>query len=155
MGAALPIFVHTLNGLHVHYPKLPQFPMFFNIDASLTEPFWRFFRPMNIQLWFSFIGIAFLLNKKVSLSFWFFFVFMRLQFATLDSLGYLRTPADRSQLFWNAQGGYLPEQRQVFGAQFMWFLFILWLARHQLMAGLKRAFAPRRSGAQGLSLIHI
>jgi len=149
VGAALPICVHLLNGMRVHFPKLPQFPMFFNIDASLTEPFWRYFRPLNIHLWFSFIGVAFLLNKKVSLSFWFFFIFMRLQFAMLFWLGYLRTPADRSQLFWNSQGGYLPEQRQVFGAQFMWFLFILWLARRQIWAGLRRAFRPRERGDAG------
>ena len=145
VGAALPICIHLLNGLRVHYPKLPRFPTFFNIDASLTEPFWRHFRPMNIQLWFSFIGIAFLLNKKVSLSFWFFYIFMRLQFAVLDKLGYLRQAADVSPLFWNAQAGRVPEQRQVFGAQLMWFIFIIWLARKQLWGGMQRAFRPRRA----------
>ena len=149
VGAALPICVHLLNGLRVHYPKLPQFPTFFNIDASLVEPFWRHFRPMNIFIWFSFIGVAFLLNKKVSLSFWFFFIFMRLQFAILDSLGYLRQPADVSPLFWNAQAGRVPEQRQVFGAQLIWFLFILWLARKALWRGARRAFLPRRRGTEG------
>ena len=149
VGAALPICIHLLNGLRIHYPKLPQFPTFFNIDASLVEPFWRHFRPMNIFIWFSFIGVAFLLNKKVSLSFWFFFIFMRLQFAILDSLGYLRQPADVSPLFWNAQAGRVPEQRQVFGAQFMWFLFILWLARKALWRGAKRAFIPRSAGKGG------
>ena len=144
VGAALPVFVHLLNGMRVHYPKLPQFPTFFDINSSLTEEFWRYFRPMNIYLWFSFIGIAFLLNKKVSLSFWFFFIFLRFQFAMLHWLGYLRTGADISPLFWNAQGGYLPEQRQVFGAQLVWFLFILWLARRHLLGGLWQALQPRR-----------
>jgi len=143
VGAALPVFVHLLNGLRVHYPKLPQFPTFFRIDDSLTEEFWRYFRPMNIHIWFSFIGIAFLLNKKVSLSFWFFFIFLKAQIAVLAWLGYLRTRADASPLSWGQVGGALPEKRQVFGAQLIWFLFILWLSRRHIKEGLVRAFRPR------------
>lgn len=149
VGAGLPIFVHLLNGLRVHFPKLPQFRTFFPIDQSLTEGWWRFFRPMNIHLWFSFIGIAFLLNKKVSLSFWFFYIFLKLQLAVLHSLGWLRQAADMNPLNWGMMAGPLPEKRQIFGAQLIWFLFILWLARHQMKEGLVRAFRFRRREGGG------
>ncbi len=88
-GFALPMIIHSLNGLHKSFPDVPEIPSFIVLNN-----YWGASRPFNEMLFtplvlaFSIIGFAYLLPLDVSFSMWFFLIFFRAQDLIALYLGY-------------------------------------------------------------------
>jgi len=88
IGAAIPVIIFTLNGLHVLYPTIPQFRIAVWVNQYFPE------RPLSgmylTYMWFSFAaaGFAYFLASDLLLSLWFFFVLTRVQDVIGTAFGY-------------------------------------------------------------------
>jgi len=71
--------LHTVKGLHLLYPSIPDIPLFFNLLDYLPSA------PFNQLDWFPLalyplmVGLTFLLPREVAFSFWFFFFFYKFE----------------------------------------------------------------------------
>ena len=65
-----------INGLHTIYPKVPEISIDFDLRGVFTEGFWPYYKwyMMTGTVYFSMVGIAFLMATQVSLSLWLFLV---------------------------------------------------------------------------------
>lgn len=94
------------------------------------------------------MGFAFLASRQVSLSFWLFFLLGGLLSGLLAAAGY-QIPASALGVAFGP-GLASPEDTQSIGAYGVFFLFILWLARHHLAEvvgqALRLKFEPARPG---------
>ena len=84
---AIPVLVHTFNGLNFYFPNFPAFPLKLRLDAYLTEKPWIVARPLWLYLFPSVIGFTYLVRLDVALSIWAFFLFYRLQLVMGTTLG--------------------------------------------------------------------
>lgn len=138
-GLMVPLCLHTLNGLNFYIPAVPQIP-----TLILAGPYFpkhglfSGFHKLKIYLYPAFIGFAFLTSKQISFSFWFFFVTGGLLIGLLNLLGY-NIPASALGITFGPTLS-RPEETQMIGAYGIFFLFLLWLARHHLFDVLRQAF---------------
>ena len=88
LGLAVPVFVHSLNGLHRIIPNVPELRMFLTLGEFLVNKPWSDMTFTPIVVSFSVVGFSYLLPLDVSFSFWFFLLFSRLQDVIGSSLGY-------------------------------------------------------------------
>ena len=138
-GLLVPVFLHLINGLHFYYPSVPQIP-----TLILAGPYFpkhglfSGFHKLKIYIYPAFIGFAFLASKQVSFSFWFFFILAGLLIGLLSLLGYNIPAATLGITFGPTLSR--PEETQMIGAYGVFFLFLLWLARHHLLDVLRQAF---------------
>ncbi|HFQ89381.1 MAG TPA: hypothetical protein ENK27_04805 [Desulfobulbus sp.] len=141
-GISIPVLLHLLNGLHFYYPSVPQIP-----TLILAGPYFpkhgllSGFHKLKIYIYPVFIGFAFLTSKQLSLSFWFFFLFGGLLYGLLGMMGYNIPAASLGVTFGPTLSR--PEETQMIGAYGVFFLFLLWLARHHLQQVVKTSFSTR------------
>ena len=96
IGAALPIFIHTVNGLHSMFPSVPNVPLHhLSFDRWLVDRPWVMMRPLFVSIYFSLIGFAFLISREVSVSIWFFYLLYKAECAFGASLGWTVAPEVR------------------------------------------------------------
>jgi hypothetical protein len=127
-GLMVPICLHLLNGLAFYNPSIPQIPTL--ILAGKYFPKFGLlsgFFKLKIFIYPAFIGFAFLTSKQISFSFWFFFIIGILLFGLLSVLG-LNIPAAALGVTFGPTIS-RPEETQMIGAYFVFFLFLAWLAR--------------------------
>jgi hypothetical protein len=87
--ALLPITIHTLNGLHFHWPFMPYINVhLIPLDRYFTERPWDAVTPFWIRILFSIIGLTFLIPLDVSFSLWFFYFFFLAQQVLASAIGY-------------------------------------------------------------------
>jgi hypothetical protein len=127
-GLAVPVCLHLINGLGFYYPSIPQIPTLilagkYFPKVGLLSGFFK----LKIYLYPAFIGFAFLTSKQISFSFWFFFILGTLLFGLLSVLG-LNIPAAALGITFGPTIS-RPEETQMIGAYFVFFLFLAWLAR--------------------------
>lgn len=142
IGVAIPVCLHLLNGLSLYYPSVPSLQTlvlagkYFPKEGLLSG-----FYKLKIYIYPAFIGFAFLASKQVSFSFWFFFLLGGLLYGILDKIGYVVPVSDLGVTF----GPTLtrPEEMQMIGAYGIFFLFLLWLARHHLLDVSRQSFFLR------------
>lgn len=150
IGAGLAGFFHLLRGLNNYYPDWPAISSFQG-NAYLirfTELPWKTMGIIDVQFFFGAIGIAFLLTRELSFSFWFFFLTFKMQLVMATILGY---PA-----------GSLPKDTylgrptfitfQSFGGWAMMAALLLWTARGHLQAMWRAAANPDDAGLRTGSL---
>jgi len=148
-GLAIPILLHLINGLNLYYPSVPAIPTlilagpYFSDSGLLTG-----FHKLKIYIYPAFIGFAFLTSRQISFSFWFFFLGGCLLYGILDLFGYSIPASELGVTFGPTIAR--PEEMQMIGAYGVFFLFLVWLARHHLMEVCKQSFflskpAPDRS----------
>lgn len=137
-GLSIPIFLHLVNGLNVYYPSVPSIPTLllagpYVADQGLLVGF----RKLKLFIYPAFIGFAFLTSRQISFSFWFFFLLGGLLYGILDMLGYSIPASELGITF----GPTLtrPEEMQMIGAYGIFFLFLVWLARHHLLTVVKQS----------------
>jgi len=138
-GLMVPVVLHLINGLHFYYPTVPQIPTL--ILAGPYFPKYGLFSgfyKLKMYIYPAFIGFAFLTAKQISFSFWFFFIMGGLLFGLLSLLGYNIPAAALGITFGPTLSR--PEETQMIGAYGIFFLFLLWLARHHLLNVLRQAF---------------
>lgn len=142
-GAAVPVFLHLINGLNFYIPGIPQIP-----TLILAGPYFpkyglfAGFHDLKIYIYPAFIGFAFLASKQISLSFWLFFILGSLLFGLLTILGLNIPAASLGVTFGPVLSR--PEETQMVGAYFVFFVFLAWLARYHLLAVLRESVTLKR-----------
>ena len=86
-GAAIPAVILGLNGLRSYFPGLPAVPLGWDTYGWFPDRPWSEFNLDEAHVYFSIIGLTFLLTTEVSLSFWLFFVLYKLSYVFLAWLG--------------------------------------------------------------------
>jgi len=143
-GLAIPVILHTLNGLNFYLPGVPNIP-----TLILAGPYFpkhglfSGFYKLKIFIYPAFIGFAFLTSKQISFSFWLFFIIGGLLFGLLGVMGYNIPAAALGITFGPTLAS--PEETQMVGGYLIFFLFLFWLARYHLFDVLKEAFSFGRS----------
>ena len=146
LGLSLPVFLHLVNGLHFYIPSVPEIPTMFDSGAFFPKyGLFSAFYKIKVLIYPAFIGFAFLTTRQISFSFWVFYFLGGLFIGLLSVMGYDIPSAALGVTF----GPHLtrPEETQMIGAYGVFFLFILWLARHHLWAVLSEAVGRRRPAA--------
>lgn len=89
LGMAVPAVLHTLNSLHALSPGIPAgFTTPIPIGEALVERPWSALSDARVFVYFSVIGLSYLLAGEVSLSLWFFHLLTRAQLVLFSALGY-------------------------------------------------------------------
>jgi len=131
IGIAIPVILHTINGLHRFFPAVPEIPTRFRLYEPFTEKPWVVIRwwPAAILMIFpSVIGISYLLPLEISFSFWFFYIFFKLQYIFIVAFSIPISP-------WTSAS------RQSMGSILVIAGFILWIGREHLWDVVKKAFS--------------
>ncbi len=123
--------LHLLNGMHFYYPSIPEMPTLV-LAGGYFPKFGLFSGFHKLKMYFipAFIGFAFLTTRQISFSMWMFYILGGLLFGLLYVLGI--------QLPEAALGTTLgpdlarPEGAQTIGSYLVFFIFLVWLARHHL-----------------------
>jgi len=85
---AMPFALHTLNGLHYHYPLIPAVNVhLFSLDTYLKGKPWTALSPLWVRFLFSIIALAYLLPQELSFSLWVFFFYFLIQQVIGEALG--------------------------------------------------------------------
>ena len=117
------VFVlHGFNALSVYYPKhWPSIPLQYNLVSILSEPPWAYaawgFKISKV--YFTIIGLMFLVPGRIAFSLWFFYVAMQVQRMAYGT--YQAQFTDGMAL------------DQMFGALVVLGMAALWVARHHLL----------------------
>ena len=131
VGCAIPVLLHTMNGLNTYFPQVPQIPTLLLAQPYIPrEGLLSGFYKLKIYIFPAFIGFAFLTSRQVSFSLWFFFALGGLLPGLLQSLGWRLPAAAMGTTF----GPILSraEEMQMIGAVGVFFFFIVWLARNHI-----------------------
>ncbi len=139
-GVALAAAFHLFRGLNNYFPDWPVITSFQGniFGIQFTETPWNSVGSLSSEFFFGAIGIAYLLTREVSFSFWFFFLLLKFQmvFATMSGFPVASMPKDvyrGNPLFmaWQGIGGWL-----MMGA------LLLWSAREHLLCFGREALNP-------------
>ncbi len=145
VGLLVTLLLHLINGLHFYFPAVPQIP-----TLILAGPYFpkhglfSGFHKLKIFIYPAFMGFAFLTSRQVSFSFWFFYLLGGLLFGLLSVLGYNIPTAALGVTFGPTLSR--PEETQIIGAYAIFFLFIIWLARHHLLDVARQCLSRGKRG---------
>lgn len=142
IGFAIPVFIHTVNGLHAFFPSTPQIPLRFWLDPFLVGRPWSALRPFQIAIFSSMVGFSYLLTLEVSFSLWFFFLFFKLQCLIGSLLGFHITGGPGVQ--WTA---YSFSAAQEAGACLTFVAYTLWRAKHHIRNVFTSTFRKRSANS--------
>lgn len=89
-GVALSAALHFILGMGAYYPDWPVLAGFQKsaVALQLTERPWNAAGSIGAEFYLGGIGIAYLLTREVSLSFWFFFLVIKLQMVVAEQSGF-------------------------------------------------------------------
>ena len=144
-GLSIPIVLHLINGLNLYYPSMPQIPTLILAGSYFPQQgLLSGFYKLKIYIYPAFIGFAFLASRQISFSFWFFFLAGGLLYGVLNLIGYSVPASELGVTF----GPTLtqPEEMQMIGAYGVFFLFLVWLARHHLYRVMKQSLGLQAAG---------
>ncbi len=154
VGILIPVMLHLLNGINFYIPSIPQIPTLILAGPYFSsQGIFSAFVKLNIYIYPAFIGFAFLTSKQISFSFWFFFLLGGLLIGVLSLMGYNIPDAALGITFGPTLSR--PEETQMIGAYGIFFLFILWLARHHILDVIRQSFGLKsraeKSGNEWMS----
>ena len=89
-GAAIPIILHGLKGLHLYFPALPSPSVYFPISIFFTEKplsALNWWPSVNLFIFPSVVAIVYLLTLEISFSFWFFFLLGKMETVLIYATG--------------------------------------------------------------------
>ncbi|BDQ38316.1 hypothetical protein SYK_26760 [Pseudodesulfovibrio nedwellii] len=131
IGLTMAGALHLINGLQFYYPSVPQIPTLI-LAGSYFPKFGLFsgFYKLKLYIIPAFIGFAFLTTRQISFSMWVFHLMAGLLFGLLYILGWQLPEAALGTTFGPDLAR--PEGAQVIGAYAIFFIFLIWLARHHL-----------------------
>ncbi len=136
-GMVLPVILHLINGLHAHFPTVPEIPLIYNIHRAFTEKPWHtlgWWPAMRLVIYFSVIGIASLLTLEVSFSLWFFYLFFKLQYIIMNASGLSISP-------------WISCSRQVMGGYLIFVPAVFWMGREHIATIFRKTFGIERKRA--------
>ncbi|MEW6357441.1 MAG: DUF6785 family protein [Planctomycetota bacterium] len=131
IGFIIPVFLYFLSGMNRLYwgRYWPQPRLFIWLWSFFSSEPWRHMRLMRLGIYPSIIGFTYLLTLEVSLSFWFFYFFMRLEYLLCAVLW---------EPIWGDYSSRAIHQQA--GAFLMLAVLLLWRARSHLKDVAKKAF---------------
>ncbi len=143
IGFGIAVFIQTLRGLNVYFPDVPAFPLDINTSQLFTEAPWNQIGGLSMTVWPIIVGISYLLTTEVSFSFWFFFLFIRMQFVGAYLLGF------NPNTLPNPVGGFGGPSKtftfyQQIGCYLAYVAIMTWTGREHLRYIMLRAFGQRR-----------
>jgi hypothetical protein len=138
-GFAIAAFFHIFKGMNAYYPDwpVPATNIFNGITLAFTEKPWDAIPPVTANLYWGAIGLAYLLTREVSFSFWFFFVVMLFQYAFAQMLGFPTVGLGKSGIM--GRPDFLIYQS--IGGWAMMALMLTWAARSHLRSLVRAAFS--------------
>jgi hypothetical protein len=134
LGMSIPVLFHLINGLHSHFPAIPEIPRAIRLFGAFTEkPFHVLgqYPALQIMIYFSVIGITYLLHQDISLSLWVFFLLIKVEHVILTAVGA------------SLSAGYF--HRQIMGGYLVFIPGLIWISRRHLADVFHKAFS--RKGA--------
>jgi len=130
-GLLVPLSLHLLNGAAFYFPSVPQLSTLVLAGPYFPDyGFFSGFQKLKIYFYPAFIGFAFLTSRQISFSFWFFFLMGCLLYGLLNVFGLVIPASELGVTFGPTLSR--PEEMQMIGAYGVFFLFLVWLARHHL-----------------------
>jgi len=141
-GLFVSVALHTINGIAFYNPSVPQIPTLLLAGPYFPKTgLFSGFTKLKLYFYPAFIGFAYLTARQISLSFWAFFLLGGLGYGILSVLGQQIPSSALGVTF----GPTLttPEETMTIGAYGVFFLFLIWLARHQLLETARRAVTGR------------
>lgn len=139
LGVLLMTALHTIKGMHVLYPTVPDIRTFWNLNEYLTVAPWNQIGWFHANIYPLVIGLTFLLSTEVAFSLWFFFLFYKLEIILCAIYNWEMT---------GAVGGYSQKQfhsLQAFGGALGLLMWTLWTARRHLRDVWEKAWGGRRA----------
>ena len=131
LGMSLPILLHLVNGLHAYFPSIPEIPRIYHIHRMFHGKPWHtlgWWPAVRIVIYFSVIGIAAMLTLEVSFSLWFFFLFFKLQYIIMNTIGLEINP-------------WISCSRQVMGGYLVFVPAIFWIGRGHFFDVIRKTFS--------------
>jgi hypothetical protein len=119
VGFGLAAAFNGLNIAHAFNPSLPQIQFSIPLDEGLTDPPWRYLRPLRLFMGLEMWGLAYLVSGEVLFSTWSLHFLMKF-IKMFGLMGGLRT------------SGFPFYQEVSSGGCLSLTIFLLWVARHHL-----------------------
>ena len=132
IGAGVVFLVHLVNGLHQYVPAIPGIPTSWTLTGLLVDRPWSAAQPLMVRIYFSTIGVAYLLSLEVAAGFWFSVLLMKAQAIAFSLLGY---EGDA----WSGAISEMVDHEQM-GALLMAAAVIAWLLRGTMADAFRKAF---------------
>jgi len=136
-GFAVPAIIHSMNAMHRYYPSIPELPLMSVLNPYFTTFPWNQMGAFWLVVHFSVIGFSFLLSSELSFSLWFFFLFFKLQEVITASYGMQPKMMPNYPVMEFAA-------HQMFGAFMVFFGYMLFLSRRQLVEVTRKAILGAR-----------
>ncbi|MYL83016.1 hypothetical protein GTA51_07685 [Desulfovibrio aerotolerans] len=144
-GLFFSVALHTINGIAFYDPSVPQIPTLILAGPYFPKTgLFSGFTKLKIYFYPAFIGFAYLTARQISLSFWLFFLLGGLVYGIFDIIGQHIPASALGVTFGPTLTS--PEETQMIGAYGVFFIFLLWLARHHLYTTAKDALRFRFRG---------
>lgn len=135
-GAAIPCVLWGLNGLAAYFPTLPVIPTAFSMWSLFPDRPWSEFRLDTGNIYFSVIGMTYLLTAEMGFSLWSSFVLVRLSNVFIAWLGSGATG------YWGSWGTRVA-RFDTAGAMIAITLFLGWTGRRHFREWWARAVAGK------------
>ena len=87
LGCAIPLLVHSINGLHFYFPAVPEIKLAWPLNQYFTGRIWSNMGIFMMILHFSVVGFSYLISTELSFSLWFFFLVFIGESALLSFMG--------------------------------------------------------------------
>jgi len=87
IGIAVPILIWGWNGMRSYFPQIPGLPMSWYSWSVFPDRPWSELHLQDINIYFTVIGLSFLLTTEIAFSFWFFYILYRASYVWIAWLG--------------------------------------------------------------------
>ena len=129
-----PVLLWGFNGLGSYVEGLPKIPTHWATYGLFRDRPWDQFHMHTANLYFTVVGVSFLLTREISFSIWFFFFLYRFSFVVIAALGW---PANRFLGDWSSKIG----AHQSAGVYLSLGFFSFYVARRHLASVWRSAFS--------------
>jgi hypothetical protein len=145
IGFALAFVLHFLKGMNAHYPDWPNVPLNqggLSIRIEFTEKPWNAILPswITTEVYLGAIGIAYLLTREVSFSFWFFFLFVMFEHVFAEMIGIPLVGLHKSGMM--SRPDFITYQG--IGAWVGMAAILVWTTRHYIWGLIRLAFSSNQ-----------
>ena len=134
IGFAIPCVIWGWNGLRSYFPGLPAIPVATYLWAVFPDRPWSEFHLESVNVYFTVIGLTFLLTTEIAFSLWFFYVLYKLSYVYIAFLGSGATG------FWGDWSAKVTVFETA-GCMLVIAVFLFWIARKFLREWLGRVIA--------------
>lgn len=141
LGFALAAFANSLRGLNAHFPDWPRIPIQESQPITFTEHPWNVIGTLGGEIHLGGIGLAYLLPREISFSFWLFFLLTKFELVLCTILGFPELVLQRDTY----QGQPVFITFQGIGGWVAMGAILLWTARGSLGKMCREALRQNRS----------